>query len=67
MKRILIAIPMHVACESPIFTPSRYRALIVYAETSEFNERILYIWKVVVKVVLPYCINFMELFSEANL
>ena len=43
MKRILIAIPMQVACESPIFTPSRYRALIVYADTSEFNERILYI------------------------
>ena len=26
---MLIAIPMQVACESPIFTPSRYRALIV--------------------------------------
>ena len=28
-NKTLIAIPMQVACESPILTPSRYSALIV--------------------------------------
>ena len=67
INRNEIPIPRVVAWQSPIFTPSRQRALIVQAEMGALRDRILYIQKVVVRVLLPYLMSFLTDLRDWNL